>query len=86
MRVNALAAWAHEFLSALGQAGERLGSLDAEARDTLRELEVIGQGAMVGESDQEAEELMYTELVEHGRLSVLFLYETLNRPTPSVAQ
>jgi uncharacterized protein YgfB (UPF0149 family) len=29
---------------------------------------------------------MYAELVEHVRLSVLFLYETLNPPGPSVAQ
>ncbi len=86
VRVDALAAWAHEFLSALGQAGARLNSLDAEARDTLRELEAIGQGATVGEGDEEAEERMYAELVEHGRLSVLLLYETLNHPAPSVAQ
>jgi uncharacterized protein YgfB (UPF0149 family) len=86
VRVDALTAWAHEFLSALGQAGKRLSTLDAEARDTLRELEAIGQGATVGESDTEAEELMYAELVEHGRLSVLLLYEMLNHPAPSVAQ
>ncbi len=86
VRVDALAAWAHEFLSALGQAGARLNSLDAEARDTLRELEAIGQGAVIGEGDEEAEERMYAELVEHGRLSVLLLYETLNQPVPSVAQ
>ena len=86
VRVDALAAWAHEFLSALGQAGARLNSLDEEARDTLRELEAIGQGATIGEGNEEAEEQMYAELVEHGRLSVLLLYETLNHPAPSVAQ
>ncbi|MGA7966551.1 MAG: UPF0149 family protein [Gammaproteobacteria bacterium] len=85
-RVGALAAWAREFLSALGQAGERLNSLDAEAQETLQELDAIGQGAAVGESDEESEELMYAELVEHVRLSVLFLYGTLNPPEPSMAQ
>jgi len=82
-RVAALAAWAREFLSALGQAGERLNALEPEARATLNELDAIGQGATVGENDTESEELMYAELVEHVRLSVLFLYEVLN---PSVAQ
>ena len=85
-RVAALAAWAREFLSALGQAGERLNALEPETREALNELDAIGQGAAVGESDEESEELMYAELVEHVRLSVLFLYETLNPPGPSVAQ
>lgn len=85
-RVEALAAWAREFLSALGQAGERLNSLDAEAQETLQELDAIGQGVAVGDSNKESEELMYAELVEHVRLSVLFLYETLNPPKSSVAQ
>lgn len=82
VRVEALAAWAREFLSALGQAGERLNTLGAEAQETLQELGAIGQGAAVGESDAESEELMYAELLEHVRLSVLFLYESLNPPSP----
>ncbi|MGH8127955.1 MAG: UPF0149 family protein [Gammaproteobacteria bacterium] len=85
-RVETLAAWIREFLSALGQAGERLKTLGAEAQETLQELDAIGQGAAVGESDVESEELMYAELAEHVRLSVLFLYEALNPPEPSVAQ
>lgn len=86
MRVDILAAWVREFISALGQAGERLNTLEAEARETLQELDAIAQGAAVGESDRESEELMYAELAEHVRLGVLFLYETLNPPSPSVAQ
>lgn len=85
-RVQALAVWAREFLSALGRAGKRLNALEPEARETLGELDAIGHGAAVGEDDSESEELMYAELVEHVRLSTLFLYETLNPPTPSVAQ
>lgn len=85
-RVAALAAWAREFLSALGRAGERLNTLESEARETLNELDAIGQGATVGEADDESEERMYAELVEHVRLSVLFLYEVLNPPKSSVAQ
>lgn len=85
-RVGALAAWAREFLSALGQAGERLATLGDEARETLRELDAIGQGAATGEDDDESEELMYAELAEHVRLSALFLYRALNPPQPSVAQ
>ncbi len=85
-RVGTLAAWAREFLSALGQAGERLNALGDEARETLMELDAIGRGAATGEDDGESEELMYAELVEHVRLSALFLYRALNPPQPSVAQ
>lgn len=85
-RVGTLAAWAREFLSALGQAGERLNALGGEARETLKELDAIGKGAATGEDDSESEELMYAELVEHVRLSALFLYRALNPPQPSVAQ
>jgi uncharacterized protein len=85
-RMEALAAWCREFLSALGEGGERLEKLGDDARDTLRELEIIGQGANVGEDDEEAEELMLAELGEHVRLSALFLYQALNPPAAPVAQ
>lgn len=85
-RVDALAAWSREFLSALGEAGERLGKLGAEAHETLRELEAIGQGAAVGEGEPEAEEAMFASLSEHVRLSALLLYRLLNPPGKGVAQ
>ena len=85
-RMEALSTWSREFLSALGEAGERLGRLGADAQDTLRELAAIGEGASVGEDDEEAEELMFAELSEHVRLSALFLYQTLNPPAAPVAQ
>ena len=85
-RMKALASWCREFLSALGEAGERLGKLGDDARDTLRELAVIGEGANIGEDDEEAEELMFAELSEHVRLSAVFLYQALNPPAAPVAQ
>ena len=85
-RMEALSAWSREFLSALGEAGERLGKLGDDARDTLRELAVIGEGASIGEDDEEDEELMFAELSEHVRLSALFLYQALNPPAAPVAQ
>ena len=85
-RMEALAAWCREFLSALGEAGERLSKLGDDASDTLRELEIIGQGANIGEEDEEEEEWMLAELGEHGRLSALFLYQALNPPAAPVAQ
>lgn len=85
-RIKALSGWCREFLSTLGEAGERLNKLGDDARDTLRELEIIGQGAEVGEDDDEAEETMYAELSEHVRLSALFLYQALNPPSSHVAQ
>ncbi|HYW76637.1 MAG TPA: UPF0149 family protein [Gammaproteobacteria bacterium] len=85
-RMEALSSWSREFISALGEAGERLGKLGDDARDTLRELAVIGEGANVGEDDEEAEELMFAELSEHVRLSALFLYQALNPPAAPVAQ
>ncbi len=85
-RMEALAAWAREFLSALGEAGAKLGKLGDDAQDTLRELAAIGEGASVGEDDEETEELMFAELSEHVRLSALFLYQALNPPAAHVAQ
>ena len=85
-RMEALAAWARESLSALGEAGEKLGKLGDDARDTLRELAAIGEGASTGEDDEETEELMFAELSEHVRLSALFLYQALNPPAAHVAQ
>ncbi len=85
-RMEALAAWAREFLSAFGEAGEKLGKLGDDAQDTLRELMAIGEGASVGEDDEETEELMFAELSEHVRLSALFLYQALNPPAAHVAQ
>ena len=85
-RMEALSSWSREFLSALGDAGERLGELGEDARDTLRELAAIGEGASLGEDDDETEELMFAELSEHVRLSALFLYQALNPPAAPVAQ
>lgn len=85
-RINSLSAWSREFLSALGEAGGKLNELGSDAHDTLLELEVIGQGAEVGDEATENEEQMYTELVEHVRLSALLLYQLLNLPPAPVAQ
>ena len=85
-RMEALSAWAREFLSALGEAGEKLGKLGDDAQDTLRELAAIAEGASVGEDDEDTEELMFVELSEHVRLSALFLYQALNPPAAHVAQ
>ena len=86
VRMNALSAWAREFLSALGEAGARLGRLGEDGRDTLRELEIIGQGARLGGDSPEAEEEIVVHLAEHLRLSVLLLHRLLNSPPSPVAQ
>lgn len=85
-RIEALSGWCREFLSTLGEAGDRLSNLGDDTRDTLRELEIIGQGAEAGHDDAEDEETMYAELIEHVRLGALFLYRALNPPGSHVAQ
>lgn len=78
-RVEALVAWVRGFLSGLGQAGERLGALDAESHEALRDLEAISRGAALEENASGAEERAYAELIEYVRLCTIHLYRALGR-------
>lgn len=76
-RVDALAAWVSGFLSGLGQAGTRLGRLDADAVDMLRDLDAVARGVSLEENASDAEERAYGELVEYIRLCAHRFYRLL---------
>ncbi|QKK03448.1 MAG: UPF0149 family protein [Pseudomonadota bacterium] len=72
-RTQCLAHWCAGFLTGFGAAGATVGS--DEGGDALRMIEQIARAATDPESDQEAEEGAYTELVEFVRVAVLLLRE-----------
>ncbi len=78
-RTRCLASWCSGFLAGFG-AGEPAIS-EEEGREALQMLEQIARAATDTESDQEAEENAYAELVEFVRVAVLLLRED-NRPPP----
>ena len=72
-RTLCLAHWCSGFLTGFGAAGPTIRSDDAE--DALRMIEQIARAATDADSDQEAEEGAWTELVEFVRVAVLMLRE-----------
>lgn len=72
-RTRCLAHWCSGFLTGFGAASPTIRS--EEASDALRMLEQIARAATDSESDQEAEEGAYIELVEFVRVAVLMLRE-----------
>ncbi len=72
-RTRCLAHWCSGFLTGFGAAGPTIRS--EEAGDALRMIEQIARAATDPESDQEAEEGAYTELVEFVRMAILMLRE-----------
>jgi len=72
-RTRCLAHWCSGFLTGFGTAGPTIRS--EEAGDALRMVEQIARAATDPESDQEAEEGAYYELVEFVRVAILMLRE-----------
>lgn len=78
-RVDALAKWSQGFLHgiALG-GGEGVGEkLDDESKDALRDIAQIAQASPQVDSDSNANEVRYAELVEYVRLAVFHLFSQL---------
>ncbi|NBB92224.1 MAG: UPF0149 family protein [Gammaproteobacteria bacterium] len=72
-RTRCLAHWCSGFLTGFGATGPTIRS--EEAGDALRMIEQIARAATDAESDQEAEEGAYVELVEFVRMAILLLRE-----------
>jgi uncharacterized protein YgfB (UPF0149 family) len=85
-RLGALSGWCQGFLYSVGVIGkDKLGALDAPAKECLSDLLEISKLDNREDSSEEAEQ-QYSELVEHVRISVLMLNETMNplMPAPPV--
>jgi hypothetical protein len=72
-RTRCLAHWCSGFLTGFGAASPTVSS--DEAADALRMIEQIARAATDPDSDQEAEEGAYLELVEFVRVAALMLRE-----------
>lgn len=72
-RTRCLAHWCSGFLTGFGAASPTIRS--EEAGDALRMVEQIARADTDPDSDQEAEEGAYTELVEFVRVAILMLRE-----------
>jgi len=86
-RTEALAAWAGGFVSGMGVHGD--AALHAEAQEALADLQQIarasvsmGEHAEVADSDAEALEQAYTELVEYTRVAVPLTHHALLLQAP----
>jgi len=86
-RTEALAAWAGGFVSGMGVHGD--AALHAEAQEALADLQQIarasvsmGEHAEVADSDAEALEQAYTELVEYTRVAVPLIHHALLLQAP----
>ncbi len=86
LRLLGLAGWCRGFLYGLAVNGEQmLAALSEQGRECMDDLLQISQLAHDEEQNEETE-TVFTELVEHVRLSVIYIYEELNpvMPAPQV--
>ncbi|MCP4077586.1 MAG: UPF0149 family protein [Gammaproteobacteria bacterium] len=86
IRLLGLASWSQGFLYGLAVNGEALVShLSEQGRECLEDLLEISQ---LGHDEEETEETeaVYAEIVEHVRLSVIYMNEEVNpiMPSPSL--
>jgi len=85
LRLIGLADWCQGFLYGLAMNGEGLlKGLSEQGRECLNDLLEISQLAHDEEPSEETE-AVYAELVEHVRLSVIYLNEEVNPVLPSPA-
>ncbi len=83
LRLIALAGWSQGFLYGMAMNGEALlKALSSQGRECLDDLLEISQLAHDEESSEETE-AVYAELVEHVRLSVIYINEEVNPVLPS---
>ena len=86
VRLLGLASWCQGFLYSIGVIGkDKLESLDRESQECLSDLLEISKLDHREAVSEEAEQ-QFSELVEHVRMSVLMLNETMNplMPAPSI--
>jgi hypothetical protein len=86
LRLLGLASWCQGFLYSIGVIGkDKFESLDQQSQECLSDLLEIGKLDYREVASEEAEQ-QYSELVEHVRMSVLMLNETMNplMPAPSI--
>lgn len=77
-RLVGLASWCSGFLYGLGTAGESiLEPLSEQGRECLDDLLQISQLGH-DEDENDETEMVYSELVEHVRLSVIYMNEEIN--------
>ena len=85
-RLSSLSAWCQGFLYSIGIIGEdKMQSLDTQSHECLSDLLEISKLDHHETSSEETEQ-QFSELVEHIRMSVLMLNETMNplMPAPSL--
>ncbi len=86
VRLLSLSAWCQGFLYSIGIIGEdKMQSLDTQSQECLSDLLEISK-LDHHEAPSEETEQQFSELVEHVRMSVLMLNETMNplMPAPSL--
>ena len=86
VRLVGLSSWCQGFLYSMGVIGKnKVESLDKQSRECLLDLLEISKLDYSEASSEEAEQ-HFAEVVEHVRISVLMLNETMNplMPAPSI--
>ena len=84
IRIDALANWSQGFLYGLAVRGLKdFGNLDGEIREFLDDLVQITRAAPDEESDPEANEAAFMEVVEYVRVGVQLIYEHTTQATES---
>lgn len=79
-RVDALADWSKGFLDGFGASGKSTGKLDDEIVEVLRHFDAFSQASL--EEDDELDEGMLLELVDHARVAALTVFLANNEPQP----
>ena len=83
LRLIGLADWCQGFLYGLAMNGEALlNALSEQGKECLNDLLEISQLAHDEEASEESE-AVYAELIEHVRLSVIYINEEVNPVLPS---
>ncbi len=79
VRMQAFSDWAKGFLDGFGASGRvNEASLDEEVVEVLRHYDAFSYGIEEDEIDEDGEKL-FTELVEHARVTALFLFYHFNQ-------
>ena len=79
VRMQAFADWAKGFLDGFGASGRvNEAHMDEEVVEVLRHYDAFSYGIEDDEIDDDGE-LLFTELVEHARVTALFLFYHFNQ-------
>jgi uncharacterized protein YgfB (UPF0149 family) len=85
VRMQAFSEWAKGFLDGFGASGRVAESeLDEEVMEILKHYDAFSYGIEEDEIDEDGERL-FTELVEHARVTALFMFYHFNKkPDPKL--